>query len=910
MAKKKKKQAIKLNNKIKKIFKGAVFEDGIKTLERKRLNQLFEHIFGLKAPASKSETIKAISRIWSEADINIRRKIVNFFEVDTSSLKETILTLLEDKKPSKWEVSLLVESLRDLSVSKLTKQKVENKLKYIRLKEKISEIEALLDIKINSSNKIEFVHSFEFRFQEEIFTKLLLVKGGSLDPNLFLKEKSEILDFLKKLKLELISKKKIEINEFLEILKDNRYLTKKEILNYLKQMPIDSQLKKIPIGFKKIQEILKEFVSKDLLLLDLGNSIEFEMIRSAKFYSRKFYYKLRLSYEKDLIYSTIWENRDFLILEDFEQLDLVRVTEFSLALEELLEKAKESAKDLKISSEEIENFILDEVEKVIKNSGRLRIKAKSARKILYAFKEYIKPIREKAKKEEFLAKSIKDFKLLFPLARKLKRKIIFNVGPTNSGKTYQAMQQLKDAQTGYYLAPLRLLALEGYEKLKEFGVNVSLITGEEEIIDEESTHVSSTIEMLNLDVEVDLCVIDEIQMIKDRDRGWAWVNALIGAPAKKVILTGSKEALEIVKEVCNYLEEELEIVEYERKNPLKVMQTPTPLDKIEPNSAIVTFSRRDVLALKHKLSKKYSISVIYGNLSPEVRREEAKRFREGKTQLLIATDAIAMGLNLPIKNIIFARDNKFDGFSKRELTPTEITQIAGRAGRFGLHEEGFVGALDKATLKNIQKKLSLPLEQIKPPLQVMATLEHILLISEILESDNLLEILEFFSKNMEFEGPFVASNIESMIELAQIVEDYNLDLKTKYIFSLAPVSLSSPYLEVVFQRYLDEFQKGKEVRFIAPKELPAFALTQEELLEKEDRVKEVSLYLWLSFKFPEKFPDTQEAIKAREKLNKFIENTLKRGEFKKLCRICKKELDFTYKFNICDRCFQKRRKRF
>ncbi len=115
--------------------------------------------------------------------------------------------------------------------------------------------------------------------------------------------------------------------------------------------------------------------------------------------------------------------------------------------------------------------------------------------------------------------------------------------------------------------------------------------------------------MLNSDIEIDVCVIDEIQMINDRDRGWAWANALIGAPAKKVILTGSSNALEVVKEIANYLNEPLKVVEFERKNPLILMDKPTSIDKLEPATAIVTFSRKEVLALKERISSKYDISV-------------------------------------------------------------------------------------------------------------------------------------------------------------------------------------------------------------------------------------------------------------------------------------------------------------
>ncbi|MCK4441946.1 MAG: helicase, partial [Sulfurovaceae bacterium] len=329
-----------------------------------------------------------------------------------------------------------------------------------------------------------------------------------------------------------------------------------------------------------------------------------------------------------------------------------------MAIKEL-EKELESLSDgLELDHKIIEEYILRFVEPQIISSHSLKITEKTKRRIYYHFSEYLHPLKEKKRKEELLANTIRDFKSLYPIARLLKREIIFHVGPTNSGKTYQALQHLKSADTGYYLAPLRLLALEGYERLKANGVNVSLITGEEEIIDEDSTHISSTIEMMNSSVEVDVAVIDEIQMIDDRDRGWAWANALIGVPAKKVILTGSSDALDAITKLCEYLQEPLEVIHFERKNELKLLTSSTPIKYIEKGTAIVAFSRRDVLALRQQLSSRYEVSVVYGNLSPEVRREEARRFREGESDILVATDAIAMGLNLPIKTILFSKDNK------------------------------------------------------------------------------------------------------------------------------------------------------------------------------------------------------------------------------------------------------------
>lgn len=228
------------------------------------------------------------------------------------------------------------------------------------------------------------------------------------------------------------------------------------------------------------------------------------------------------------------------------------------------------------------------------------------------------------------------------------------------------MKKLKEANSGLYLAPLRLLALEGYEDLKESNIDASLITGEEQILNEDAAHICSTIEMLDFDLEVDVAVIDEVQMLEDNDRGWAWVNAIIGVPAKKVIMTGSVNALEAVKKIVQYLDEELEVVRHKRKNPLLVLQKWTPLEKLENGTALIAFSRAEVLKLKQKLQKKYSVSVIYGNLSPEVRRDEARRFRDGQTQILIATDAISMGLNLPIKTILFTTDTNLMVFQKEK----------------------------------------------------------------------------------------------------------------------------------------------------------------------------------------------------------------------------------------------------
>ena len=916
MAKKKKKYFIKLNNKIRNYFNGQPFDEGVTTLDEDKLIELIM-LLDIRLPShTKEEMVRALRRIWSEGEVVSREKIVSYLtqrykpQSHSGNNKrpldkvEKILELLGETSYTKHEENLLLEAFIDVKSAKITEEKVLNKLAYLRMKTRLHTLEKSLEVMFNSLNEMEFYHSFTFALENFDFNKLLLCTTDTLNMDeLWNLGEEDIITKLEEIKEETISRKNEEIEEFLKHMQESEhhYLTEKEIYNALKSMPPESLLYHAPIPFETIEDILMKISDK----YDVFESKDHIIIEKEKFhdlFGTTLFYLTSVSYEKPFIYNLIWKGEEPPVKEDINRVNDDLLAHFKVAVNDVLEEMKEESEKLDIEEEKLHEFIVRFLEPQIRSSGVLKFKEKSKRRILFHFGEYIKPLLEKQKREELLAKTIRDFKNLFPLARELKRKIIFHVGPTNSGKTYQALKTLKEAATGYYLAPLRLLALEGYENLKKDGVPVSLITGEEEIIDEESTHISSTIEMMNAAVEVDVCVIDEIQMIADRDRGWAWANALIGVPAKKVILTGSSNALKAVRELCAYLEEELEVVHFERKNELVMLSKPISMKRIEPQTAVVAFSRRDVLSLKQQLSDKYDVSVVYGNLSPEVRREEARRFREGESQILVATDAIAMGLNLPIKTLLFSKDNKFDGLRRRELLPTEVLQIAGRAGRYGYEEKGYVGALDENALSTITSTFHTPLPDLELPVSVMASLEHVMLIGEILETDDIMAILEFFADNMQFEGPFVAANIDSMLEIAAIVSEYDLDLKTRFYLSCAPASISSPYIESVFHRYIRQIEAGGKVLYIPPRDLPAFAQTNDMLLNAEDRVREISLYLWLSFKFPDIFQDTAQAIAARVRLNNFIENSLRQGHFTKQCRKCGKVLDFSYRFSICDQC--------
>jgi ATP-dependent RNA helicase SUPV3L1/SUV3 len=341
-------------------------------------------------------------------------------------------------------------------------------------------------------------------------------------------------------------------------------------------------------------------------------------------------------------------------------------------------------------------------------------------------------------------------------------------------------------------------------------------------------------------------------------------------------MTGSVNALEIVKKIASYLDEELEVVKFKRKNPLTVDSHQTVLKDIKKATALIAFSRKDVLALKAKLSKFHKVSVLYGNLSPEVRREEAKRFREGQSDILIATDAIAMGLNLPIKHLLFTTDTKFDGVEKRKLTPNEVIQIAGRAGRYGHHEVGHIGATSKSVLNHIEQMFTSPMTTIKPPVKVKATQTQVEELSTHLGTKSLTKILQYFSKHMKYDGPFIATNIKTMIELATILDPKGeLTLEQKYHLSSAPINTRSPLIKNGYLKYVNAVLTHRVIKYKSSSKTTGIAKTQLELLQAEDEVKKISLYLWLSYKFPEIFPDKVKAQIARVEINNFCENSLK-----------------------------------
>ncbi len=294
---------------------------------------------------------------------------------------------------------------------------------------------------------------------------------------------------------------------------------------------------------------------------------------------------------------------------------------------------------------------------------------------------------------------------MYPLARKMKRQFVIHVGPTNSGKSHDALEALKKAENGIYLAPLRLLAYEKYEELNEAGVPCDMKTGEEELSMPGARVRSCTIEILDIREAYDIAVIDEGQLLGNPERGSAWTEAILGLQAEEIHICTAPEGLQVIKNVLKECGDSYRIVEHKRFTNLKLEKKSFSFPRdCKSGDCCIAFSRKSVHLCAEKLRKKgIGCSIIYGALPYDVRRNEAKRFLRGETQVIAATDAVGMGLNLPIRRVIFLEDTKFDGRQRRELYGGEIRQIAGRAGRYGVFEEGFVN-VDRELNKELVRK--------------------------------------------------------------------------------------------------------------------------------------------------------------------------------------------------------------
>ncbi|WP_297712749.1 helicase-related protein [Clostridium sp.] len=397
----------------------------------------------------------------------------------------------------------------------------------------------------------------------------------------------------------------------------------------------------------------------------------------------------------------------------------------------------------------------------------------------------------------------------YMVTRRMKRKIYIHLGDTNTGKTYNAVERLKTAKKGVYLSPLRILALENYDKLNNEGIVCDLMTGEEEIIKENSTHVSCTIEKVNLKQSYDIAVIDEIQMINDTQRGIAWSRAVLGLRCNEIHICGAMNAKELLIKVLEDCEDDYEIKEYHRNIPLIVETKNFSYNDVQEGDAIVVFSKKRVLEIAQDYSNKnIKTSIIYGDLPPEVRKMQYEQFINKENKVLVTTDAIGMGVNLPIRRIIFMAIRKFDGEEVRELTSQEVKQIAGRAGRKGIYDTGYVAGVSD-THNFISRKLEVKDEIIKQavigPSEAILTIKSLPLNEKLVLWKTRESKIDYYTKMDISEYLLILEKIKRY----KLKEEYQWDL-LKVPFDVASDELMNKFLEYVdeiFVAKLDEITK-------------------------------------------------------------------------------------------------------
>jgi len=462
---------------------------------------------------------------------------------------------------------------------------------------------------------------------------------------------------------------------------------------------------------------------------------------------------------------------------------------------------------------------------------------------------------------------------LYP-ARRLTRRWTALLGPTNSGKTHRSIEAMAAAEHGIYLSPLRLMALENQERIEAMGVPCSLVTGEEEIIREGATHFCCTVEEFARfrHQHWDVVVVDEVQMMADSQRGWAWVDALVSAHTPQLMMTGPALIEPSLRTLCDLCKDKLVVQRTKRLSPVEVARHATTLERLEPGSLLVAFSRKLVLELKGMLeSAGKSVSVVYGALSPEVRREQARRFREGEADIMVATDAVGMGLNLPAHTLCFYTDEKFDGIQNRQLKVQEVKQIGGRAGRFGHHDSGEITALDPQTLKSIRRLFNSPDAPVDlSQFQVRPSIDHLSAISELMGEPSLLRSWLTFNRNINYGEAFISVLPDELAEWIELIDDPKIPLWLRWTFACTPIrgGFDSPASQHA-QRWIKRVAEGHAISM--PK-----LLLGSDLSSLESTLHVVETYLHLARSLPEHFPEHDDGEDARKLLNDAITRELSR----------------------------------
>ncbi|XP_028390997.1 ATP-dependent RNA helicase SUPV3L1, mitochondrial-like [Dendronephthya gigantea] len=483
---------------------------------------------------------------------------------------------------------------------------------------------------------------------------------------------------------------------------------------------------------------------------------------------------------------------------------------------------------------------------------------------------------------------------LFPEARAMKRKFIFHAGPTNSGKTHKALERFQSSKSGIYCGPLRLLASEVYQKTNDNGILCDLITGEERrwavSENEPSNHLACTVEVCSATREYDCAVIDEIQMIGESERGFAWTKALLGLLSPEIHLCGEPTAIDLIKRLVESCGDEFEVVYHERLTPLEIESASLDSDfsKIERGDCIIAFSQRELYRIRKivESSSKWKCAIVYGGLPPATKVDQARRFNDpnDNCKVLIASDAVGMGLNLNIRRIVFSSMEKFDGKRMSSLSSSQVKQIAGRAGRYGteyhsglvttyyfthsLHEE------DLTTLRDLMSQGSTSIKEAG----IAPTSEQVEMFSYQLPKASLKKILETFCGLSQVSGNYFICSLDKKMVTAELIENIPLAIRDRYTLCMSPADCRLPFTRVMLVRFARAISSGKLISAEGLRRVigwpPSRPTSLRSMQELEVLHESFDLYLWLSYRYPEIFIDREKIRAMQSQLQTVINNSL------------------------------------
>ena len=478
----------------------------------------------------------------------------------------------------------------------------------------------------------------------------------------------------------------------------------------------------------------------------------------------------------------------------------------------------------------------------------------------------------------------------YPDARNIQRKIIFHAGPTNSGKTYHALERFMSAESGVYCSPLKLLAVEVSNKCNSRGTPCDLVTGEERKYanenEEPSSHVACTVEMTNCSKVYEVAVIDEIQMVKDYQRGWAWTRALLGIPAHEVHVCGEAAAIDLVREMMLSTGDEMDVRTYKRLTKLvKDNEAVEHLEAVKPGDCIVCFNKKDIYSVSRGLEKLgIENAVIYGSLPPGTKLAMAAKFNDpsDSCKVLVATDAIGMGLNLNIARVIFYSLTKLqikdNGEKEMEvISVSQALQIAGRAGRYNTQwETGHVTCFRQEEIPLMHELLSQTPEDILQA-GLHPTYDQIETYAYHLPHASMANLVDIFiSLSTLDDSLYNLCHFDDFKFIADMIEHIKLPLKAKYTLCCAPLNRRMPFVCTMFLKIARQFSRGELITFDWichqvgwPFSPPDTIL---DLIHLEAVHDVFDMYLWLSYRFQDMFPDVEIVRSVQTELDHVIED--------------------------------------